>query len=126
MASRRVNLLAKAFFAGRLTFKYTNPFSRVREQFVLDYIEQENIADILTKRLTVESALVSISPATAKDMYTSVNKNIIDPYIRLRLPYLVDKDNIVSGNAPLSDEEKEHWKQIMKERTEQFKREGKI
>lgn len=126
MASRQVTLLAKAFFAGRLNFKYTNVFSRTREQFVLDYIEQETICDILSKRLLAETALISIGPATAKDMYNSVNKNIIDPYIRLRLPYLVNKDNISTGNAPLTDTEKEYWKQVLKERKEQFKKEGKI
>lgn len=126
MASRQVTLLAKAFFAGRLDFKYTNIFSRVREQFVLDYTEQENVADILSKRLEVEAALIAVSPHTAKDMYNSVNKNIIDPYIRLRLPYLIKKDNINGGNSTLSAEEIAHWKAVMKERKEQFKREGKI
>lgn len=93
---------------------------------MLDYIEQECIADILAKRLEVEAALVSLSPHTAKDMYNAANKNIIDPYIRLRLPYLSNKDNIKGGNSTLSNEEIEHWKKVMKERKEQFKREGKI
>jgi len=42
------------------------------------------------------------------------------------LPYLSNKDNIKGGNSTLSNEEIEHWKKVMKERKEQFKREGKI
>lgn len=126
MASRQVTLLAKAFFAGRLDFKYPNKFSRVREQFILDFTERELIADVLDKKLQVESQLISVSPHTAKDVYTSINKNIIEQYMRLRLPYMGNKDNIVGANNPLSEEEKIYWKQVMKERTEQFKKEGKI
>lgn len=119
MASRQVTLLVKGYLSGRLNFQYPNPFSLARENFILEQIETEEMAKIIEQKLAVESQLISLSPATAKEIYTQINQNIINTYVRLRLPYIAKKDNI-NTTGKLSEEEKDYFRKILKEKKEQL------
>lgn len=50
MESRRVVLLTKGYLQGRLDFKYKNPLSRHRENYIVNQIEQEELHKIYSVR----------------------------------------------------------------------------
>lgn len=115
MASRQVTLLKKGYYSGRLTFNYNQPYSRLRESFILEDIEQEAVADVLAKKVVLDAQIIPLNPKAAKGVY-----GIIDKYTELTLPYLSKTDKI-SDTAPgasstLSEDEKAYWRKVISER----------
>lgn len=91
MVSRRIHLLTKGYYDGVLDFKYKTRFSRLREEYLLTVIEQEEIKKLFHLRATVDATLLAAikTPEAMKQAFVAY-----DAYRELALPYLAKKDNI--------------------------------
>ena len=85
MESRRVTLLTEGYLLGWLNFEYPQPFSKLRENYILQALERKHFKDLMFARVQMDSSLVS----------GAINKKTIDiPYDRfsslleLTLPYV--------------------------------------
>ena len=119
MESQRVRLLTEGYLRGWLTFEYPNRSSNIREEIILNYIEDERLYDLLKNRLTIETVLRSAAQ--------SKNKNFLDPVfdvaaelIGLKLPLLKPKGTIKNSanevkGTPYTREQIDEWKQVLAE-----------
>ena len=93
MDSRRVVLLTKGYLHGWLDFKPKTKLSRVREEFLIGVIEEEEIAKIRQLR-TLTDATIGAA-LRSKDLLESSVESFND-YLELTLPYLRIKPKIGS------------------------------
>lgn len=113
MASRKVVLLTKGYFRGLLDFKYRFGYSPLREAVVIDQLERESIAEILSQRLAVDNAIFCGNPVTE-----NVRKIVdtLEKFIEMKLPYTKESSKMNSVTGPLSEEEKEYYRRIFADR----------
>ena len=104
---------------GWLTFEYSNLCSRIREELILDYIEEQHIVDLLQNRLMIETVLrASLSSKTKV-----ILKPIFDTsraIMELKLPSAVPKDTIKENKQDPEALKKEmaEWKELFKKAAE--------
>lgn len=103
MESRQVTLLTKGYLAGWLDFDYKNPYSRLRESFILMQIEKDLMADALYLRTLVQSQYIPVNP---KESIKAVKK-VMDEHTRITLPYTFNQVKIDNDKTP------EEWKALL-------------
>lgn len=91
MESRRVILLTKGFLHGWLDFKAKTPLSKLRENYILNWIESEEIKEIAHLRAITDATIASgiKTPEVIKLAFDAY-----DRYRELALPYMSKKRNI--------------------------------
>ncbi len=114
MESRQVSLLTQAYKTGRLDFEYPTPLSRLREQFILNEIERENLLEGYKLKSLVAAATIAVSP---KEGIKSTN-DLVKSYLELGLPYLFKQDKIVTDNkhlGPVTKDKLKEWDTMLKQ-----------
>lgn len=106
-------MLTKGYLSGRLTFNYPTSLSRLREQYILNEIEKEELAELLHAKLIVSAGAVAINPQNL-----NVANGQLENLLELKLPYIPKPDKIAIGGSlpPLDDEEKKYWSELIKQR----------
>ena len=95
MESRRIRLLSECYLNGWLDFKKRTRTSLLRENYLLDILEQELLGDMLHLKTVKDSSIVAgIVPHNAKVVALPLKH--YNEYLRLRLPYLHKNSNIES------------------------------
>jgi hypothetical protein len=123
LGSRTVTLLRRGYFTGRLNFEYKQPLSRLRENYILEEIEQDLLLDILRLRSHFEGGIYGYAAASNKQALDIPYKTL-KTYSELTLPYLVTKDKMVKS-ASLGDTE--YWRNFLvaRQKEEKIKKELK-
>jgi hypothetical protein len=119
LEGQRVRLLTEGYLRGWLTFDYPNSSSYVREEIILNYIEDERLYELLKNRLTVETILRSTLESKNKNLFDPIYK-LAGELIGLKLPLLKPKDKIKNAPNPntaatYSREQIDEWKKILAE-----------
>lgn len=113
MESQRVRCLTEGYLRGWLSFKYPNHTSRLKEEIVLNYLQDERLYALLQNRLLIETVLRGTmegrTKATMEPIF-DVSKHMIG----LKLPSAVAKAKIVEEKTAIgmSKSEIAEWKAI--------------
>jgi hypothetical protein len=112
LESRRVILLTKGFLHGWLDFKDKTKLSRARENYIINWIESEEVKEIARVRTMVDATIAAgiKSPEVIRLAFDSY-----DRYRELALPYVAKKASIDLGSN----------KQQMVEKLKAFKEKNK-
>lgn len=107
---------------GWLTFEYPNNLSRLREELVLDYIEEQLVLSLLQNKLFIETVLRSSLSSKSKEVLQPIfdtSKSIT----QLKLPLAVPKDTIKEDKSDPEALKKElaEWKEIFRKAAESQK-----
>jgi hypothetical protein len=113
LESQRVKCLTEGYLRGWLTFKYPRHTSKLKEEIVLSYIQDERLYALLQNRLLIETVLRgSVEGRTKETMEPifDVSKHMIG----LKLPSALPKAKIVEEKTELglSKSEIDEWKDI--------------
>jgi hypothetical protein len=114
LESQRVKFLIEGYLRGWLDFDYRLSTSKLREDIVLDYIENERLYSLLQNRLLIETVLRGAAGGSSKlDPIFEVSRSLIG----LKLPSALPKDTINKDakNKSLSKEDIQEWKQFLTE-----------
>jgi hypothetical protein len=118
LESQRVKCLTEGYLRGWLTFEYPQQTSRLREDIILEYIEDERLFQLLQHKLFMETVIRSSPGPGAKtlDPIFEVSRSLIG----LKLPSALPKDRIKKegaggSNKPLTPQEIEEYKALLKE-----------
>jgi hypothetical protein len=119
LESQRVKLLTEGYLRGWLTFEYPNGSSYVREEIILNYIEDERIYALLKNRLTIETVLRGTSSARGKNFLDPVFA-VANELVGLKLPLLKAEDKIkdntkTATGTPYTREQIDEWKKVLAE-----------
>jgi hypothetical protein len=119
LESQRVKSLKEGYLRGWLKFEYPNLGSYLREEFILDYIEEQHIVDLLQNRLMIETVLRASLSSKTKEIL----KPIFDTsraIMELKLPSAVPKDTIKENKQDPEALKKEmaEWKELFKKAAE--------
>lgn len=93
MESRHRYLLKVGWERGRLDFNYTQPYSELREQFILRELERELTSNLIHARLLSDAAILSGVAAGNKQAFKVVQEGQ-ELYSELTLPYRVKPSKI--------------------------------
>jgi hypothetical protein len=119
LESQRVRCLTEGYLRGWLNFEYPLNTSKLREDLILDYIEDERLFQLLQHKLFMETVIRSSPGPGAKtlDPIFEVSRSLIG----LKLPSALPKDKIKKegsagvSNKPLTPKEIEEYKALLKE-----------
>ena len=118
MESQRVRSLKEGYLRGWLRFDYHNLGSRLREELIINYIEEQHIIELLQNKLMIETVLRSSLSSKAKDVLKPIfdTSNAI---IQLKLPSAVPKDTIKENKQDPEALKKEmaEWKELFSKAT---------
>lgn len=122
MESQRVRSLKEGYLRGWLRFDYTNLGSRLREELIIDYIEEQHIVDLLHNKLLIETTLRSSLSSKAKDVLQPIF-DVAQAIIQLKLPSAAPKDTIKENKQDPEALKKEmaEWKELFSKATAQQK-----
>ena len=112
-------MLSKAYYEGRLDLKYKTGLSKIREEYVLQMIELEELKKCLAITAQMEATLAA-SFQTEKAIKASFDT--LAKYREIALPYFkkqvtVDKDEIGKLKA-MHEKNREAFKQMLAVRNE--------
>jgi hypothetical protein len=111
LESQRVKCLTEGYLRGWLTFEYPQPTSRVREEIILNHIQDERLYSLLQHKLLIETVLL----ATAGNRTKQVLEPIFETsrsLIGLKLPSALPKDTI-KKKEELSKSELDEWREFL-------------
>jgi len=119
LESQRIRSLKEGYLRGWLTFDYPSIGSYIREEIILDYIEEQHVVDLLQNRLLVETVLRSSLASKSKDILQPIfdtSRSIME----LKLPSAVPKDTIKENKQDPEALKKEmaEWKELFKKASE--------
>lgn len=119
MESRRVTLITEGYKLGWLNFKYENPLSRTRENFILLEIEKNLVKEYMKFRAQVDATLVSAAVPYKRTLvdapYQSVNA-----FAELTLPYRF-KNTKIEGSAPeMSEDDLKKWGEALRTAVDEY------
>ena len=122
MESQRVRSLKEGYLRGWLRFDYTNLGSRLREELIIDYIEEQHIVDLLHNKLLIETTLRSNLSSKAKDVLQPIF-DVARTIIQLKLPSAAPKDTIKENKQDPEALKKEmaEWKELFSKAVTQQK-----
>lgn len=122
MESQRVRSLKEGYLRGWLRFDYANLGSRLREELIIDYIEEQHIVDLLHNKLLIETTLRSNLSSKAKDVLQPIF-DVARTIIQLKLPSAAPKDTIKENKQDPEALKKEmaEWKELFSKATAQQK-----
>jgi len=113
LESQRVKCLTEGYLRGWLTFEYPQPSSRLREEFVLDYIRDERLYKLLEHRLLMETILRATMDSRSKDVLAPIFETSRS-LIGLKLPSALPKDTI-NKKEELSKNDLEEWRTFLQQ-----------
>jgi hypothetical protein len=113
LESQRVRCLTEGYLRGWLPFKYNTQTSRLREEIILDYIQDERLYSLLQNKLLIETSLRSSMENRTKDTIKPIF-DVSKHMIGLKLPSALPKDKIEENKTAigLSKAEIDEWKNI--------------
>ncbi len=111
MGSRQASLIKKGYLAGLLTFEYKYPTSKLREQHLLNALEDEIFVQSYISKALIEASLSSGVIALQKGV-AKIPFNTFDKAMQIELPYHYKKDIVV--DAPSMD--MASWKKFIDEK----------
>lgn len=122
MESQRVRSLKEGYLRGWLRFEYPNLGSRLREQLIIDYIEEQHVVDLLQNRLMIETGIRSNLSSKSKDILQPIF-DTAKAIIQLKLPSAAPKDTIKENKQDPEALKKEmaEWKELFSKATAQQK-----
>lgn len=114
MESQRVKCLTEGYLRGWLSFKYPSQTSQVREEIILNYIQDERLYSLLQNKLLIETILRGTMEGRTKDTMNpifTVSKHMIG----LKLPSALPKVKIEEPKTAigLSKSEIDEWKTLL-------------
>ena len=95
MESRRIVLLSQGYLDGRLSFEYKNPFSKIREEYLLDLTEKTIVCEAL--RIRAMSDIIQGASLGNADVVKS-GRDSLREYTGLLLPYMIKTRKMESKN----------------------------
>jgi hypothetical protein len=119
LESQRIRSLKEGYLRGWLKFDYPNRYSRIREEIILEYIEEQHVVDLLQNRLLVETILRSSLSSKAKEILQPIF-DTSRAITELKLPSAVPKDTIKENKQDPEALKKEmaEWKELFKKASE--------
>lgn len=114
MESQRVKFLAKGYLRGWLNFDYTYKTSKLRENLIIHFLEEESYADLLEAKTYMDSALIGGYQNKTKGMLDSVDKTY-QLLLALKLPELAVKSKINTTGGKMTQEQIDEWKALLKQ-----------
>jgi hypothetical protein len=126
LESQRVRSLKEGYLRGWLRFDYPNLGSRLREELVIEYIEEQHIIELLQNRLLIETSLRSNLPNKTKDTLKPIFDTATS-IIELKLPSASPKAKIKDKKQSPEDLKKEmaEWKELFKKAAVQQQQQDK-
>ncbi len=112
MESQRVKCLTEGYLRGWLTFKYPQRSSKLREQLIVDYIQEERLYQLLQNKLFIETTLRSSIERKSKDTLEPIFE-VSRSLIGLKLPSALPKDTIKKDDKDLSTDDLSEWKSFL-------------
>ncbi len=112
MESQRVKCIIEGYLRGWLNFNYDLKTSQLREELVIDHIENERLYSLLQNKLFIETILRSSSGSLKNiEPIFEVSRSLIG----LKLPSALPKDTIKKDakNKELSKEDIKEWKKFL-------------
>lgn len=112
MESQRVKCLTEGYLRGWLSFQYPLSTSWLKEEIILNYIQEQHLYDLLQNKLFIETVLRSSFERKTKeslDPIFEVSRSLIE----LKLPSAVPKDTIKKDTAELKREDLVKWKDFL-------------
>jgi len=110
LESQRVRCLTEGYLRGWLPFEYSQRTSIIREELILNYIEDQRLYDLLQHKLFVETVLRSSLPRKDKSDIDAIFK-VSRSLIGLKLPSAMPEDTIKNNEKqPISPEQIAQWK----------------
>lgn len=99
--------------SGRLNFEYDNPLSRLREQFILNELENEMLVDAYKLKTLVLASAIPVNP---KENIATTNK-LLTACLELLLPYVFKEGKLKGNNSSdlgvVSPEKLAEWNAII-------------
>ena len=111
MESQRVKCLTEGYLRGWLTFEYPQPTSIIREELILNYIQDERLYSLLEHKLLMETVLRATLDSRNKDTLAPIFETSRS-LIGLKLPSALPKDTI-KKKEELSKNELDEWKTFL-------------
>lgn len=112
MESRRVRLLTIGFLNGWLDFKYKNPLSATREEFLLRQAEKDLFCELQAAKLNHDASIAGgLVAANPKGLEYS--KSTYDAYLKLKLPWIAKE---VKLDNKLTADDKSAWVKFLNEK----------
>ena len=112
MESQRVKCLLEGHLRGWLDFDYNLNTSRLREELILNYIEDERLYGLLQNRLLIETSLRAGMDSREKKFLEPIYE-VSRSMIGLKLPLALPKDTINKSSTGISKEELQEWKEFL-------------
>jgi hypothetical protein len=112
LESQRVKCLIEGHLRGWLNFNYELNTSRLREELILNYIEDERLYALLQNRLLIETTLRAGVESRDKKFLEPIY-DVSRSMIGLKLPLALPKDTIKKDSAGISKEELQEWKEFL-------------
>ena len=119
MESQRVKSLKEGYLRGWLSFDYPCSGSRLREELIIEYIEEQHITELLHNKLWIETILRSTLKSKSKDVLQPIF-DTAQAIIGLKLPSAAPKDTIKENKQDPEALKKEmaEWKELFRKATE--------
>jgi hypothetical protein len=118
--SQRVKSLTDGYLRGWLTFTYPNRSSTLREELILNHLEQEYLFTLLSQKLVVDTILIGGLPHRSKEAIALI-ADTQRSLAGLKLPAAIPKDTIKDEAASLSPENLEEWRSWLVEASAEHK-----
>jgi hypothetical protein len=95
-------LLTEGYLQGWLTFKYNNPLSLAREEFIINQVEERKFAEARKMRVMLD---VQVGAAARSPQLLQAAFDSFEDYLGLTLPYLFKQAKLdtESSKQQLSD-----------------------
>jgi hypothetical protein len=104
---------------GWLDFKQKTPFSRLREDFILQHLERRMFKEVTGSRAEISASLLSAVAAGLKSSAFSTVFDRVEEYEGFALPWLFSRDKVDKSkkdNKISPVEELAYWKNVLAER----------
>lgn len=111
MESQRVKILTDGYLRGWLSFEYSLPTSRLREEMILSHLELDRLYELLQHKLFIETTIRSNLRANKPDIFDPIF-NVSNSLIGLKLPLLRPKDKI-KDDSKLTKTDLVAWKDFL-------------
>ena len=111
MESQRVKCLTEGYLRGWLTFEYPQPTSWVREELILNHIQEDRLYSLLQHKLLIETVLRATLDRRDKEILEPIFETS-RALIGLKLPSALPKDTI-NKKEELSKNDLDEWRTFL-------------
>lgn len=107
--------MTEGFLRGWLTFDNKTPFSSLREDYIISFLERQLLVDVTRVKLGAVSSIVGGNPS--RQSVTALS-NDLKEHLELTLPYMAEKTRIRSSQTKAKLNDPAFWRNVLTKKKE--------